>query len=251
MATHEEILGKIRSLHRLASDASARGSVHEAEAAAARADKMIQRYRLDAATFDGGAPEVDAIGEECLEDCGQRRTPWKGSLAATLARHYGCKSYTNCGIKVTIRVVGHASDVAIVRGMFAWLTLEITRLAVQYAPGTRGSPWGSAGETRAKRNAFCLGAVRGFGVALADSKRRAEYEHRRQHAEPGRAAMVLRERDVAVQAYVAEHVGKLRNLGASYSHASAYMSGRSAGARLNVNRAPALVGAHRALPGKR
>jgi len=58
MNDHDTILQKIKALLRLAEDSRARGSLHEAEAAAARANEMVQRYRLDAATVEAAtAPE--------------------------------------------------------------------------------------------------------------------------------------------------------------------------------------------------
>lgn len=243
---NENILAKVRSLLKLAADAKNRGSLHEAHAAAMRADEMVQRYRLDTAAIhlpEGEQRAPDPIGKGELYSA-PRTATWRSSLATVLAKHYGCCVYVERStdgrdyMRPVSRIVliGYESDAALVRHMFAWIDLEIGRLANLETHG------------RAARNAFCLGAVTGFAEALRQSKRKATTEHEHQHGPS--AAMVLRERAEEVQRYVDKHVGKLyAGSGSRFRDRSAYERGIQAGARLSVNHVPGLTG-RKALPAK-
>lgn len=220
----ESVLRKVRALRELAKSSN----IHEAEAAAAQADALIQKYRLDEAELEAaGDAEAEAIGgdHEPLQT-GTRLDGWKGLLAAKLARHYGCYVYTRRFLRdgrrhVSIQIVGRPSDVATVRYMFAWLVGEIARLSA-YESGTSA------------RNAFRLGAVTGIGNALYVSRKAAEAEHARTHG--GAAAIVLVSRADAAKAWASSAVG---GIGAGRavsgpSNRDAFLRGKDAGEKIHV-----------------
>lgn len=239
--THEAVLGKIKALLRLAEDSRARGSLHEAEAAAARAEEMIHRYKLERAAVFAAEPEVsrqdEPIGDETLRVEG--RKDWRSSIVFTLARNHGCKAYYWRRWNSLMRrfqqethVVGRASDVETVRYMAAWLVVEITKLADAFvASRFHTSP-------RAARNAFCLGAVRGIGDAMMRGRQAAEVGHRQSSgvAASDAAAMVLRDRDADLARWFEKKVGRLRSSrGPTVSDGGAYAAGREAGGRIQTS----------------
>lgn len=200
----DAILGKVRKLRELAARST---SLAEATTAAAQADAIIQRYRLSEADVEaaGNAP-TEAIDspEEPLWSGGARTDTVAMRLSAVLANHYGCVSYrerTRVGGRtesVVLRLAGRASDVAIVRYMFAWLRSEIERLAQREAGPARPS--------------FRHGAVSGIEAALAASMR-ATVAARTQS---GAGAMVLSSRAAEAQAWLVAalpEMGKARPVG--------------------------------------
>lgn len=132
-----DIIDKIRQLRSL----SKSQNVFESAAAAAAADKLIEKYRIS---------EVDLYsasdgGEEPTEDSSvlyetARTITWKFVLADNLSAHYGCALWNNWESRLSsdfrknsrrvsrYRLVGRKSDREIVSYMFAWLSMEIERL---------------------------------------------------------------------------------------------------------------------------
>lgn len=213
----DRVLAKIRALRALAQSAN----VNEAAAAAAQADALIQKYRLDSATVDGVAAEP---AEECSRDPepvdvqavgGKNRIRWRGALLTILARHYSCVAITEPRQYVVQSfVIGCPSDVAIVRYMFAWSSAEIVRLSQVWDVGEM-------------RRSFCEGAVAGFREALAASKVKAEVGH-------DKAALVLRDRAAAALALLDKlYPDRGRGRATSSGNAWAYAHGVAAGKGMN------------------
>lgn len=223
----ESVLRKVRGLRALATSSN----IHEAEAAAAQAEALIAKYRLEEAQIgvsDAAAP-AESIEEsgECL-DRFVRDAAWRRSLRATLVRHYGCAGYMAWRFSPAEKrgaweyvVIGRPSDVAALRYMLAWLTSEIARLS-------------QAERGRAGRNAFCVGAVRGFGNALYVAQRETEETHTEAHGNS--AAMVLASRSKEATAWRDQKHPDMktqRTSAARVSDAGAYHRGKAAGERLH------------------
>jgi hypothetical protein len=219
----ESVIEKVKKLRALAANA---GTLQEAETAAALAETLIAKHRLDEAQIeaDGGRPS-EPINEEVepLWSSTTRDESWRAKLAGGLTRHYGCfwfRSVTTQGRKTVsnvYRIIGRPSDVAIVRHMFAWLTAEIARLSRR----ERG---------RSGQNAFRLGAVSGLLSALESSAQKVERAHR------GSAAIVLASR--AAEATAAAKVLH-PNIESTvrptyYSDPGAYSRGREAGEGMHL-----------------
>ncbi len=225
----DRVLRKVRALRKLATSTN----VHEAQAAAAQADALIQKHRLEEAQLDAGTDAEAAVAdasEPVDVEHGTRRVVWRSLLLTVIAKHYGCASYCAYGRRVEGRVVGRAGDVALVRFMFAWVVSEIARLA---SAATRG---------RSARLAFCRGAVDGFRVALHRAKQRAIAEH---YARSGTmsAAMVLADRAVAAEQELSRLFPSIRIARESdVRDVDAYRDGRRAGEALRPDAA--------ALPGE-
>lgn len=149
---------KLKALLNLAANASTEG---EAQAAAAQAAKLAEKYRIDVATLPGGTVDDARKADDPLYSMGQRKA-WQMQLAGTLSRANNCKILyvekrgANGRAVSTCEIFGTVSDVAIVRHMFAFLVATLTRLAMRYG--------------RKERNSFLLGAVVGIREQLDTAK---------------------------------------------------------------------------------
>ena len=222
----ERVIEKVRKLRALSAGA---GTLAEAEAAAAQAEAIIARYRLEEAQIgihDASRVEVVGVADDPLWVGGERVPNWLAWLANALAKHYGCLAFTDvtrgpAGLAKLFKIVGRPGDVQLVRYMFAWLSAEIDRLSRR----ERG---------RSAMNAFRLGAVDGICASLSAAQKTEE-------AAPGAAgaAMVLASRAEEAEAY-ANQVFRLRGRkgGVSYyDETGAFARGRAAGEGLHLGNA--------------
>lgn len=137
MTTLSETIEKVRKLLALSTSSNA----NEAAAAAGIANKLIDEHRLSVADLENTTTEEPVIQDaEGLYESG-RITPWKTTLVRVLTQHYGVAYYNDAryenGRKVSsYRMVGRASDMSIVRYMFAFLSLECTRLSSSEVKGS-------------------------------------------------------------------------------------------------------------------
>ena len=120
---NSSIIDKVRKLRALATSSNA----HEAAAAAAAADRLIQEHRIAEAELHAATPESPVDGGILVVD--GVRGVWRGQLAVSLARTYGCAvHYTSVPGGKALKVYGTPSDVETVKYMFAWLDAEANRL---------------------------------------------------------------------------------------------------------------------------
>lgn len=145
--THTEAIEKARKLLRL----SQSSNPHEAALAAARAQEIMDRFKIGAisAEYENSAPagiaeEIKNFGDDPVENKG--RDSWKWRLLSPLAELNQCKGYGKAG---TLCLIGRPSDVATVRYLYAWLAGEIDRLAGKHCVGNGRTYW----------NNFRIGAV--------------------------------------------------------------------------------------------
>lgn len=154
-----KVLDKVAKLRALAGRTT---SVEEAATAAAQAEAIIAKYRLQTVDVDwvntAVAPRDGSVArsDEPLWS-GRRSQLWTEELAKFLCEHYGCFAYVSSGNRSTHYViVGRPSDVELCRYMFGWLSAEIVRLS----QAERGV---------VARASFCSGVV----VAISRTMRRA------------------------------------------------------------------------------
>lgn len=210
----DRLLKKVANLRALAAKA---GTQAEAETAAAMADAIIAQYRIAEADLEshGATEEECRRAEEPLDSGsanGHLRQLWRGILACNLARHYGCYVYrlrSRANGITSMPVYGRASDVAILRSMYAWLSLEIPRLA-------------KAEQDASARNSFCRGAVVGFLSALTESTRAETAKV------SGSTALALVSRG-AEAARMAKEGTKIRSNTSRTAATESYARGRAAG----------------------
>lgn len=193
----KSVIDKIAKLLRLAERA---GTPGEAAAAAAQAQRMMQKYKIAQAEVaaDSGTPDEKVHEYSGLFATGPRMPTWVVFLARSVARSVDCRTFTRWWYGDTfprrrersvISLVGRPSDIAVAQYMFKYLHREIERLT-QEALAT-GAIYGRTGSVN-----FRLGAVYAIQEKLKASK--AEVR-----AEATSTALVKLDSDnAAVEAYM-------------------------------------------------
>jgi Protein of unknown function (DUF2786) len=265
MATN--VIEKIAKLRRLATSTN----VNEAAAAAAAADRLMQEHGIAEAQLEaaGEAPKENPVEDlSPLAFWQGKHTPsWQVQLGARLVSHYGCSCYLGRATReinpgqwargATLCIIGRPSDIASVRYMYTWLTVEISRLASL-----------NAGNGRAWINSFRLGAVSGVIEAMRAEKAKVMADARAEagvHTGNGEgaivaanpnasAALVLIDNRAAEALKVRDALHGKMGKGRSSrgpSDGGGYHEGRTAGARLGAQHSAGKLnaGGTRALKG--
>jgi hypothetical protein len=138
---------------------------NEAALAAAKAQDIIDRYKLDTSAMDYDA-EAKKQDDEKIEDFGSagpideasNHQRWCLTLATTVASSNQCYIYyaVTAVSGYNIRIIGRPSDVGTVRYMYAYLKAEAMRLKKENCAG-HSSTYGRQ---------FCLGVVDAIRVKL-------------------------------------------------------------------------------------
>lgn len=106
---------------------TASSNVHEAAAAAAEAQRLMQAHKLSAADVE--AEDGNKISELPLGSQGYM-APWKFSLVTNVARAFFCEVIAlRLRSRRKIRVIGRKNDAEVAIGVFNYLVKEIDRLA--------------------------------------------------------------------------------------------------------------------------
>ncbi len=243
--TMQDIISKVQKLRRLATSSN----VHEAAAAAAAADRLIQEHRLHESEIEGQAGAVEEKPTEDYEPLivgtSTHTATWRYRLALNLAHHYdvACfygwrKNLASGQVDRTLHLIGRKSDVETVRYQDAYFTLEIERLA--RTSGLRG---------RAALNSFRQGAVAGLLEAMRASKQ-AVMQEARADANKQSAAIVLASRYAESKTAMDKLHPDLKSgraLPSNVSNYDAFAAGRRAGAGLYTGGQIAGGGATRVL----
>jgi uncharacterized protein DUF2786 len=230
MSTMSQVIDKIQKLRRLATSSN----VHEAAAAAALADKLIQEHGLQEAQLEaeGKAPgEKPSLETEPVAAWTGLTPAWQMALGGLLCNHYDCACYRENirreGKRVgeVLRIVGRPSDVSTFRYMYAWLVLEIERLAQAARPV---EPCRSPADLVAYRNSFRHGAVNGVIYAMRNAKAEAQKQA------TSAAIVLVNARQAEAEAAMAAAAGKLRStkLGRA-SRGDGFRDGHKAGQNLH------------------
>jgi len=124
-------LDKVRKLLALSRSAD----VHEAASAAARAQALVERYRLEGLLEAEEAATAEPIEDEVLETA-RRSRRWKAVLASGLAEVNHCLAYTREeGRERQIVLAGRAPDRAAVQSLWEWLVPQIEWLSATHGAG--------------------------------------------------------------------------------------------------------------------
>ena len=221
-ASAAALLDRVRKLLALAESPN----VHEAASAAALAQTLIDKHRLQALLE---ADRAEATATEALDDgrdspleTGRRVRTWKTVLASGLARLNGCVAYTT-GRKKTAQllVAGRPEDRAAVLEIWTWLVHRIELLSATLGPG----------QDRSWHDAFRIGAAEEILDRMAASQHAVHQE-----VEPTALVSVkegLARRNAAVQRY-AEQTLRLKPGRALRVDADGYARGKAAGATVKL-----------------
>ena len=153
------LLDRVRKLLALATSPN----VHEAALAAAKAQSLIERHRLESLLEADEAAAADPVtdGRDTPLDIARKIRKWKSALATGLAQHNGCIAYSvpigkN---KRQLLIAGRAADRAAVIALWEWLVPR-----VEWLSATHG-----AGQPRAWHEAFRIGAAQTIVERLASA----------------------------------------------------------------------------------
>ena len=162
--TTEQIIDKIAKLLELS---RGRGTTtHEASTAAALAQGLMDRYRLDMATIDrlhATAEDVVCVSDEPLDQMG-RPVGWKMSMGAELAALNSCRLVALPSLRragaAKLLLIGVGTDTQVVRYLYTYLRREINRLAQSSVRSMRRKrAWWPRQESTLWGTSFRLGAV--------------------------------------------------------------------------------------------
>jgi hypothetical protein len=231
----DDILKRAAHLQTLRDRAS---NKHEAEAAARALAALLDKHQLEEAELKTPTA-VEGIVETPDEDplyAEKRTNPWKMYLATTLCKHYGVAVLRGRGRNQREKfftMIGRPSDIAIVRYMFAWLSIEATCLLNKEARG-RGVVY---------RRSWMFGFVRGIQEQLT-AARRAAWAHG-----TSTALTVLGDRERLAWEHAKTIYGNAKVVDPSpkRAEAAAYYAGRARGLASKLGNADELPSGHRAL----
>lgn len=158
-----EVLDRVRKLLALAESPN----VHEAAAAAARAQALISRHRLEEWLAEAEADPITDGRDAPLEVARRKLRKWKVALAAALAEANGCVAWTSVREgREAVHVAGRARDRDAVRALWDALVRRIEWLSATAGPG----------RSRAWHEAFRVGAADAIAERLAAGEAEARAE---------------------------------------------------------------------------
>lgn len=194
------VVDKILALRRLSENRSATAA--EAANAAARVQELMLKHQITEASL-GVIDQAVGWDRQPLY-AAKKNSKWRTSLAVGIANLNGCKALRGVSLHgmVQITLVGRASDVEVVRYLYAFLEREIDRLAKEYLKSEQ-RPYGSGmliGES------YRLGCVNRVVDRLQDQKASVVSEARESGQQ---AALVLVDaREAAVEEWVSKNAPK-------------------------------------------
>lgn len=232
--TRNEAMDKVRKLLELANS----DNEHEAAAAAARAQAIMDRYQIETAMLGAAIESEDEaivdFESDPLEDA-DGKTPtalaWRSTLVHALVKANACQMYTWADRSTSQRqlyhVVGRPSDVAIVRYLFAYCSREIDRLAKQ-----------KKGHGRSWILAYRLGCAQAVRQAIEREKEALRSQmYADAHAAPDSTALValdnalarVEERSRSTEAWMAANVTATTKGGGFVTSQAGVAAGRREG----------------------
>lgn len=216
------ITDRIRKLLALAEGTS---NPHEAENAAAQAQRLIAKHNIERSELTEYDPD-EAVRQEIMH--GGKLVAWRVNLISGLAKLNSCASAVRRaqrgGSPCAYVLYGAPSDIALVEHLAAYLIREIQSLGASYR-GAHGAP------TRAHRNVYRVGVVAGVLERM-----RSEQES----AMTGQASalMYVGKRSDAARALMREKIGNRRHrMGRMSGTQNDYDAGVRAGRKVRVRRA--------------
>ena len=230
------VIGKVQKLLALSKSDNA----NEAAAASAAANKLIDQYRLSVADLEEQGQTAEPVNEDqdIVYQTG-KVTRWKKALIHHLCDHYGVTFWNDAiypqgRLFTRYRLVGRASDMSVVKYMFAWLTTECTRLSTLHGTG-KGRVWIAS---------YCDGFVNGIYQQLKASRQEIAAQH------TSSALVKIDSRSEEANRYLEDLHPNLRfakNYSRHHVDRHAYADGQERGKAVHLGQA--LPAAHKLLKG--
>lgn len=240
--TQQEAIDKALKLLRLAKSSNE----HEAALAASKAQEVMDKYKLDISSleYDKQDAERDSeqvkdfgYGDPLIEFSHLSDNRWLLSLATTVARSNQCRIiYSkidgvtgNLGKEIkrgaTIKIVGHPSDVQVVRYLYSYLRNEVERLIKENCVGNSIS----------YKRGFGLGVVDTIANKLWEQKKQTESAMRGEYAHNplalvrvNNAIAKVEKRSMAVDKYIEQNMNLGKGRG-GYANKTEGMNARAHG----------------------
>jgi hypothetical protein len=143
--TQQEALRKALACLKLAERG---GTPEESSVAAAKAQALIDAYKLDVTGLDYNENVKEQDNEQVknfdssdpVDEVRNWKFRWATTLASTVARNNQCRIYRSPGqLRSRICIVGRPSDVQTARYIYGWLKNEVERLVKENCTGNSGT----------------------------------------------------------------------------------------------------------------
>lgn len=236
MASTTNIIDLVRKLLRL----STSSNEHEAAAAAAKAQELLEKYNLDRAQIvDKGDQDEQYVNHQGRTVGGTKgQASWRISLLNVVAKNNFCRIVKTDTNRYTI--IGKAHNIEVVEYLFAYLAGEITRLAAAGWKATTPEQrtrrrWNSRHgyvETTMSPETWKRGFAMGAVSVISQRLRQQRADFGRSSQAYGLIVRTDRELDEATRA-IFPWLGKSRR--SSTSASDAFHAGRAAGATIAIN----------------
>jgi Protein of unknown function (DUF2786) len=227
--TREQALDTIKKLLAL----STSENENEAAVAAAHAQKLMEKFRIERAEAELHGQEIHELPTETAPLLIWRsEVRWKTELLGALSEA------NNCTVLITrvywgggANVAGHPSNIALVICLYKWAEKELQRLVNKHGY-RRGQVW---------RNSYLFGAISGIKKKLTEAKATVRAESVISHS----TALLVVERqmvevkDFLLAAYpkIGKGNGELKSDGSKFGgelDIGAYYRGQTDGRKLNI-----------------
>lgn len=201
---------RLATIRALLAKAEATTFAAEAEAFTAKASELMARYSLDEAmVWAASAPDASHPVETLIE-LHRPFTAQKAVLVNTVAETYGCRAL-RLGARASdgaeqMSIVGFAADVSLVETLVTSLLLQVAT-AMTSAPSRPGA---TASQVASWRRSFIAGFTHTVATRLAADRARATAATPDDSTDGRSAALVLRDRSVAVDTDFRERYPRIR-----------------------------------------
>lgn len=194
------VVDKILALRRLSENKSATPA--EAANAAARVQELMLKHQITEAALGPSEQSVEWDRNPLFSS--RKSCKWRTALAVGIAKVNACRAMraVRPDGSIHITVVGRASDIEVVRYLYAFLEREIDRLAKEYLKSNDRPP----GSGMLIGESYRIGCVVRIIARLEEQKAAVVAEAR----EAGHTVALVRvdERDLAVEAWVSKNAPK-------------------------------------------
>ncbi|MEV6126309.1 DUF2786 domain-containing protein [Streptomyces violaceusniger] len=233
----EQLLARVKAILRQAEDPAATPA--ESETFMKKAASLMAKYGIEQAMLRGDEPTSEQPTDRVVEVT----APWMSEckrLLAAIAMQMRCQAIYPGGKSNRHRVhlFGFASDLHAVEVLYTSLRLQMLRGAE--AADSRHRPAGEA--ARAYKRSWMLGFIRAVTARIGEAERaaRADTERERRQGDAadvaqGRSvALVLADRNAAVQAEVTSHYPKVKAARRTRFTGSGFRQGHLDGQRADI-----------------
>lgn len=200
-------------------------NVNEAATAFAVAQKLIFQHNLDISQLDEIQQPVESIVDSQIPlYTGKRVVHWKSHLAFGLAKLNSCTTYISHFDGIAIRIVGHESNVELVRYFFNSIVSQIEFLSDQALKAGKGS-----GKT------FTNNLKHSATITVIDRLSLVRKEFQQEH---GSTAMVLVDQKATeVKMWVSKNLRLKESVAMPYRpDANGWAAGVEAGKQVSLNK---------------